>query len=63
MQAGETFGEPGEDAIHYLDGNARHDIAVRFLVMMRCAPSKPMPTLVAEDELVARQDRHASASN
>ena len=57
IQAGETFWEPGGDVIHYQDGNNRDDTKVRFLVAMLCSPGQPMPTLVEEDELVARRDR------
>ncbi|MFG2555839.1 cupin domain-containing protein [Streptomyces sp. NPDC048581] len=54
VKAGETFWEPGGDAIHYQDANARTDAPCRFLVTMLCAPGQPMLTLVDEEELGRR---------
>jgi quercetin dioxygenase-like cupin family protein len=30
IRAGEAFGEPGGDAIHWQDGNNRADVPLRF---------------------------------
>ncbi|MFI6299267.1 cupin domain-containing protein [Nonomuraea sp. NPDC050790] len=59
VRAGEAFWEPGGDVIHYQDGNNRKDVPVKFTVTMLCDPSKPMLTLVDEEELAQRQDRRA----
>lgn len=61
VHAGETFWEPGGDAIHYSDGNNRDDVEVRFTVTMICDPTQPMLTLVSDDELAARQHLRVSA--
>lgn len=57
VRAGEVFWEPGGDVVHYQDGNNRHDIPVRFIVTMLCAPGGSMLTLVDEDELAQRRGR------
>ncbi|MET7422656.1 cupin domain-containing protein [Dactylosporangium sp. NPDC005555] len=59
LRAGDAFWEPGGDVIHYQDGNHRHDVPVRFLVTMFCAPGQPMLTLVDDEELAHRADRRA----
>ena len=59
VHAGEAFWEPGDDVIHYQDGNNRDDIPVLFTVTMLCEPGKPMLTLVDDEELAQREDRRA----
>jgi quercetin dioxygenase-like cupin family protein len=59
IRAGEAFWEPGGDVIHYQDGNNRQDIWSRFVVVMMCAPRKPMLTLVDEEELAQRSNLRA----
>ncbi|MEU8972073.1 cupin domain-containing protein [Streptomyces monashensis] len=54
IEAGETFWEPGGDVIHYQDGNARADAPAKFILVMMCAPGRPMLTLVDEGELKER---------
>jgi quercetin dioxygenase-like cupin family protein len=54
IEAGGTFWEPGGDVIHYQDGNALTDARTEFVVVMLCAPGKPMLELVDEDELTER---------
>ncbi len=54
IEAGETFWEPGGDAIHYQDGNALPDARTQFVVTMMCAPGRPMLELVDEKELAER---------
>jgi quercetin dioxygenase-like cupin family protein len=61
VRAGEAFWEPGGDAIHYQDGNARSDIPVRFTVTMMCAPGKPMLEFVDDDELEQRKHLRVAA--
>ncbi|WBB62465.1 cupin domain-containing protein [Streptomyces sp. WMMC500] len=59
VEAGGTFWEPGGDVIHYQDGNALADQRTRFVVVMMCAPGKPMLELVDEEELAQRAHRRA----
>ncbi|MFF4896211.1 cupin domain-containing protein [Streptomyces sp. NPDC001068] len=54
VEAGGTFWEPGGDVIHYQDGNALADARTRFVVVMMCAPGRPMLELVDEGELAER---------
>ena len=54
LKAGETFWEPGGDAIHYQNGNALSDAPAKYIVFMMCAPGQPMLTMVDEEELEKR---------
>lgn len=54
IRAGETFWEPGGDVIHYQNGNALSDTPAKYVVIMLCAPGRPMLTLVEEEELSKR---------
>ncbi|MFG2881763.1 cupin domain-containing protein [Streptomyces sp. NPDC048297] len=54
VEAGGTFWEPGGDVIHYQDGNALSDARTRFVVVMLCAPGKPMLQVVSKEELEQR---------
>ena len=51
IKAGEAFGEPGGDVIHYQDANNHTDIPLRFLVTMMMAPGQPMLVFLDDDEL------------
>jgi quercetin dioxygenase-like cupin family protein len=54
IKAGETSWEPGGDKIPYQNGNALPDAPSTFVVVMMCAPGRPMYTLVEEEELKER---------
>ena len=43
VRAGETFWEPGGDAIHYQDGNNLADAPTRFVVVMFGGPGQRRP--------------------
>jgi quercetin dioxygenase-like cupin family protein len=59
IRAGEAFWEPGGDVIHYRSANNLADRWTRFVVVMLCAPGRPMLTLVEPEELERRRDRRA----
>jgi quercetin dioxygenase-like cupin family protein len=59
VRAGETFWEPGGDAIHYQDGNNLADAETRFVVTMFCVPGQPMLVPVSAEELEERRSRRA----
>lgn len=59
VRAGETFWEPGGDAIHYQDGNNLADAETKFLVTMFGVPGQPMLIPVSADELEERRSRRA----
>lgn len=59
VRAGETFWEPGGDAIHYQDGNNLADAETKFLVTMFGVPGQPMLIPVSAEELEERRSRRA----
>jgi quercetin dioxygenase-like cupin family protein len=62
VKAGETFWEPGGDAIHYQDGNNLPDAETVFVVTMFSVAGQPMLIPVSADELEERRDRRAPRS-
>ena len=59
IRPGETFWEPGGDAIHYQDGNNLADAETQFVVTMFCVPGQPMLVPVSTEELEERRSRRA----
>src|ERR1700754_2573483 len=61
IKAGEGFGEPGGDAIHYAVATLPDDRTSRFVVVMLCAPGVEMITMVSDEELAAKASQRIPA--
>ena len=60
--AGEAFWEPGGDVVHYQVANLDSDNWSRFFAVCICAPGVDMITMLALQEIEAREHlRHAGA--